>query len=210
MSRILCMNTSCEISLKWTIQNTIDDISQLAQVLAWCRQVSSHYLSQHWHGPMSPYAVTKPQWVHVWMKPIYQHPSNITLEVTLKDIGTFHHYQATTARNYGRTMCIIYGIISTWKCGGILNIVWWKITELSDEVWTHNSCSYKKNMRKYFGKKRCDAIFNKYMYIQYILLDNQCLYFISYECDSLISNVEYIYIYIYISYRVGFSNRTNF
>ena len=39
-----------------------DDKSTLVQVMAWCRKATSHYLSQCWHGSMSPFRVTKPQW----------------------------------------------------------------------------------------------------------------------------------------------------
>ena len=40
-----------------------DDKSTLVQVMAWCRQATSHYLSQCWPSSMSPYGVTRPQWV---------------------------------------------------------------------------------------------------------------------------------------------------
>ena len=30
--------------------------------MAWCRQAASHYLSQCWHGSLSPYDVTRPQY----------------------------------------------------------------------------------------------------------------------------------------------------
>ena len=40
-----------------------DDKSTLVQVMAWCRQAPSHYLSQCWPSSMSPYGVTRPQWV---------------------------------------------------------------------------------------------------------------------------------------------------
>ena len=40
-----------------------DDQSTLVQVKAWCRQ-ASHYLSQCWPRFMSPYGVTRPQWVN--------------------------------------------------------------------------------------------------------------------------------------------------
>ena len=40
-----------------------DDKSTLVQVKAWCLQATSHYLSQCWPSSMSPYGVTKPQWV---------------------------------------------------------------------------------------------------------------------------------------------------
>ena len=39
------------------------DKSTLVKVMAWCRQVTSHYLSQSWPKFMSPYGVTWPQWL---------------------------------------------------------------------------------------------------------------------------------------------------
>ena len=36
----------------------------LVQVMAWCRQASSHYLNQCWPRSMPPYGVTRPQWVN--------------------------------------------------------------------------------------------------------------------------------------------------
>ena len=47
-------------------QNPSDDKSTLVQVLAWCRQATSHYLIQCWPIFMSPYGVTRPQWVNSW------------------------------------------------------------------------------------------------------------------------------------------------
>ena len=39
------------------------DKSTLVQVMAWCRQATSHYLSQCWPRSLPPYGVTRPQWV---------------------------------------------------------------------------------------------------------------------------------------------------
>ena len=44
-------------------QNTFDDESALIQVMAWCHQATSHYLSQCWPRSVSPYGTTRPQWV---------------------------------------------------------------------------------------------------------------------------------------------------
>ena len=41
-----------------------DDKSTLVQVMAWCRQATSHYLSQCWPRPLSPYGITRPWWVN--------------------------------------------------------------------------------------------------------------------------------------------------
>ena len=40
-----------------------EDKSTLVQVMAWCRQATSHYMSQCWPRSLSPYGVTRPQWV---------------------------------------------------------------------------------------------------------------------------------------------------
>ena len=42
-----------------------DDKSTLVPVMAWCRQATSHYLSQCWPSSMSPYGFTRPQWVNM-------------------------------------------------------------------------------------------------------------------------------------------------
>ena len=39
--------------------------SPLVQVMVWCRQAASHYLSQCWPRSLSPYDVTRPQWVKI-------------------------------------------------------------------------------------------------------------------------------------------------
>ena len=53
----------CEIALIWMSLNFTDDQLTLVQVMAWCRQATSHYLSQCWPRSLSPYGVTRPQWV---------------------------------------------------------------------------------------------------------------------------------------------------
>ena len=37
--------------------------------MAWCHQATSHYLSQCWPRSMSPYGITRPQWVKI-LRPI--------------------------------------------------------------------------------------------------------------------------------------------
>ena len=54
---------SCDIVLRWLSVGVTENKSALVQVLAWCRQAPSHYLSQYWHRSMSPYGVTRPLWV---------------------------------------------------------------------------------------------------------------------------------------------------
>ena len=66
---------SREIALRWMLLDLIDDKSTLVQVMAWCRQATSHYLNQCWPSSVLPYGITRPQWVKVrclviWIKKI--------------------------------------------------------------------------------------------------------------------------------------------
>ena len=54
---------SYEIALRWISPDFTDDKSTLVQVMAWCRQATSHYLSQCWPRSVSPNDITRPQWV---------------------------------------------------------------------------------------------------------------------------------------------------
>ena len=59
---------SCEIALIWMSLDFTDDQSTLGQVMAWCCQATSHYLSQCWPRSLSPYGVTRPQWVKSYLQ----------------------------------------------------------------------------------------------------------------------------------------------
>ena len=52
-----------EIALRWMPLDLTGDRSTLVQVMAWCRQATRHYLSQCWPRSLSPYGVTRAQWV---------------------------------------------------------------------------------------------------------------------------------------------------
>ena len=54
----------CEIALIWMSLDFTDDQSTLVQIMAWCRQATSHYLSQCWPRSLWPSGVTRPQWVN--------------------------------------------------------------------------------------------------------------------------------------------------
>ena len=58
---ISCENALIRMSLDFT-----NDQSTLLQVMAWCHQAASHYLSQCWPRSLSPYGFTRPQWVKIF------------------------------------------------------------------------------------------------------------------------------------------------
>ena len=55
--------SSHDNALWWMPQDLTDDKSTLVQVMASCRQATSHYLSQCWLRTLWPYGVARPQWV---------------------------------------------------------------------------------------------------------------------------------------------------
>ena len=62
--------------LRWMIQDLTDDKSTLVQVMAWCRQATSHYLSQCWPRFLPPYGVTRPQCVNNNVIAPWYYPQN--------------------------------------------------------------------------------------------------------------------------------------
>ena len=63
---------------------SIDNKSALVQVMAWCRQAASHYLSQCWQRSIMPHGVTGTQWV----KKLYHYVSKFCNKASLLSIMT--------------------------------------------------------------------------------------------------------------------------
>ena len=78
----------CEIDLRCMPQDLSDDLSTLVQVMAWCHQATSHYLSQCscWPWFMSPYGVTRPHWVN-WVE--WTHSLYDTVTLTYSQLFIF-------------------------------------------------------------------------------------------------------------------------
>ena len=74
-----------------------DDKSTLVQVMAWCRQATSHYLSQCRPRSLSPYGVTRPQWVNLNLAK-YRLP--ITYCPVVKSCWNFTHSTAVSLLNF--------------------------------------------------------------------------------------------------------------
>ena len=63
------LGISCEIALRWMPENNFDDQSTMVHVMAWCRQATSHYLSQCWPRSRVPCGAIRPQWVKTYIHP---------------------------------------------------------------------------------------------------------------------------------------------
>ena len=94
---------SSKIALKWMPQDLTDDKSTLVQVMAWCRQATSHYLSQCWPRFMSLYGATG----HKCVKRCYNVMEPIPISKPLK-------------------LCLF------WRCGLLLHVLLesiWKVNQ---------------------------------------------------------------------------------
>ena len=61
MPRMDISSISCEMARRQMPQDLAGGYLTLVQVLVWCRQATSHHMSQFWTRSMSPYDATKPQ-----------------------------------------------------------------------------------------------------------------------------------------------------
>ena len=80
---------SYEIALRWMPMD-LTDKSRLVQVMAWCRQATSHYLSQLLPRSMSPNGVTRPQWVN------NQSHTFLYFKLPMDSVISYHTYSKTS------------------------------------------------------------------------------------------------------------------
>ena len=101
----------------------IDGKSTLVQVMAWCRQATSHYLSQFWPRSLSPYGIIRPQWVKCQMALSYQSDDQLEVQAwkvvaeMIKYIYTHlsWHSIAVSIGMQNRSVWIIIGGIIFWN-----------------------------------------------------------------------------------------------
>ena len=101
---------SYEIALRWMPQDLTDDKSTLVKVMAWCRQATSHYLSQCWPRSMSPNGVTRPQWVKRWGRD-HSVISFNSWETTLQNKFVSHWLSPYTEWSLGNCLPVMIKVI---------------------------------------------------------------------------------------------------
>ena len=91
---------SREMGIRWISLVLSDDKSILVQVMAWCRQATSYYLSQCLPSSPSPYDTTRPRWVNVafdTLRPYTTTPSKLTTQsvfVVCYQVASIHNTRA--------------------------------------------------------------------------------------------------------------------
>ena len=84
-------------------QDLTDDKSTLVQVMAWCRQATSHYLGQCWPISMSPNGATRPQLVKGVSTRTHQVPASFSWKVygSAQSYMVYDQMWATSRRQNG-------------------------------------------------------------------------------------------------------------
>ena len=121
---------SLAIALRRMPLDLTDDKSALVQVMAWCHQAASHYLSQCWPRSMSPNGATRPQWVKMTVV------VGLWFSVVLFCKTTMNHFQYSTqifimlkSSNMPPGIC--------WRVTDLIVVHAWSLGKLCFMFWTH-------------------------------------------------------------------------
>ena len=105
---------SCEIALRWMSLDLTGNKSTLVQVVAWCHQATSHYLSQCWCRSLSSYGVSRPKCVDN------------------KGIGRFLRISSDISQNMYKGLLLVdtfrYHVFHLFKNNQFYIILWLMIT----------------------------------------------------------------------------------
>ena len=97
----------CKIALRWMSMD-LTDKSTLVQVMAWCRQATSHYLIQCWPSSMSSYGITRPQWVKLNIE-VHAKTGNVTkMETWIMITDTCDHIWQCYLFFLNHIVCTVY------------------------------------------------------------------------------------------------------
>ena len=103
---------SCEIALIWMSVDFIDDQLTLVQVMACCRQATSHYLNQCWPRSLSPYGVTRPEWVNCISCSSLIKIFSFLFQVSLKSTLAIFAYFSNNIREY-YSLTFVYSSVTS-------------------------------------------------------------------------------------------------
>ena len=95
-------------------QGLSDDKSTLVQVMAWCRQATSHNLGQCWPRSLPPYGVTRPQWVNSLICISSHKVYAFQLFKNYFQLFMWYHDKTFTSVNINLNICFISLVISTF------------------------------------------------------------------------------------------------
>ena len=93
-------------AFQWMPQD-LTDKSTLVQVMAWCRQATSHYLSQCWLSSLSSYGIARPQWVNCQLPSTWQKHTNVNRRLAERPWKNTHNCWICIGMFYTRKKTIL-------------------------------------------------------------------------------------------------------
>ena len=136
--------------------NFTDDQPTLVQVMAWCCQATSHYLSQFWPRSLSPYGVTRPQWVNqkstmvqvmAWCHPATSHYLSQCWPWSMLPYGATRHQWVELLK-------------LIWISGyHISNISWWNLHKWNRYQWVPYLWMSCSDLTRMGGYQDCRIFF---------------------------------------------------
>ena len=108
-----------------------DDKLTLVQVMAWCRQATSHYLSQCWLSPLSLYGIARPRWVN---KNFNIMPNLSIMETTVACVNIWQrclivrYHEDSNLQSWqikSLCHCEIWQVLLRQYCWNACSISWW-------------------------------------------------------------------------------------
>ena len=104
--------------------------STLVQGMTWCHQLTSHYLNQCWPRSLSPYGITRPQWVN------QLYPSTKNFVALKKKTQTCHDANFVIS---GDTLEVLVNTASSVAANddkvGIMTIVFFFVYDIHYHSW---------------------------------------------------------------------------
>ena len=152
---------SCEIAQIWISLDFTDDQWTLVQVMVWCCQETSHYLNQCWSRSLTPYGITRTQWI----KPKGTQSNN---EAVLHFMITVESIRFCLQRASN----VVSVSTSSWIFKGCFGIY---IFLLCVGVSQSNSNIDNFNKIRNFGRKSCEKQITVVAGITELSSDRQCL-----------------------------------
>ena len=133
---------SCDNILRWMPQDLTDDKSTLVQVMAWCRQATSHYLSQCWPRSPMPYGVNGPnqlrhyeRFTHCSVSLFYWFHSEYFYDILLQESGMSPKQLILGTLSWHP---IIMSLQLLWKSCTFRWNLWVTSTDITTGRWSHN------------------------------------------------------------------------
>ena len=99
--------------------DSTNDQSTLVQVMAWCHQTTNHNLSQCWPRSLSPYGVTRPQWVKMpWTQlqwKLKKTPSGGKINLICLAEWSNCFFEIRFSQSVWRCSTVIHSVTHKWK-----------------------------------------------------------------------------------------------